>query len=102
MDKKGRGIQPKSDQEDRITELETKYASLRRAYATLDADLEELIEKGYRKMHRYRMEEFREGEQQEKQKRRPVEKQMMEAFLARAASLSSDTKSSDTEAAAAE
>jgi hypothetical protein len=39
----------------RLLELETKYASLRRAYLALDADLEELIEKGYRKMHRYRM-----------------------------------------------
>ncbi len=87
------------DVESRLLGLETKYASLRRAYATLDADLEELIEKGYRKMHRFRMEEFREAEQQEKQKRRPVEKQMMEAFLKRAAALSSDSPSSDTAAA---
>jgi hypothetical protein len=80
-------------------ELERKYDSLRRAYATLDADLEELIEKGYRKMHRYRMEEFREAEQQEKEKRRPVEKRVLEAMLTRAASLSSAPGSSDTEAA---
>jgi len=86
------------DTESRLQDLEAKYASLRRSYVTLDADLEELIEKGYRKMHRYRMEEFREAEQQEKQKRQPVEKRVLETMLARAASLSS-AKAPDTEAA---
>jgi hypothetical protein len=82
----------------RLLELETKYASLRRAYLALDADLEELIEKGYRKMHRYRMEESRELEKVEAEKKRPLEKRLMENYLARAASLSSG-KASDTEAA---
>jgi hypothetical protein len=82
----------------RLLELETKYASLRRAYLALDADLEELIEKGYRKMHRYRMEESRELEKAEADKKRPVEKRLIESYLAKAAALSSDSRSSDTAA----
>ena len=87
-----------SEVDGRLLELETKYASLRRAYLALDADLEELIEKGYRKMHRYRMEESRDQEKVEQEKKRPLEKRVIETMLARAAALSAPSVA-DTEAA---
>ncbi len=85
-----------ADTEERLLELEAKYASLRREYSTLDADLEELIEKGYRKMHRYRMEEFREAEKQEKEKKRPIERMVLDSLLSKAVGLSSSDSETPT------
>ncbi len=72
--------------EGRVSDLENGLKSLRRAYLALDGDLEELIEKGYRKMHRYRMEEFR---QQEKEQKPVTERQLLSKMLQRAVDRSS-------------